>query len=99
MSSSGPSKTSGKTDEVVGSVKSSVGGMMGNKDMQHKGDAQHSEGQAQTQAAAAKQKAESHADGGKGNMEKLQGAITGDDKKKAQGDAHKAEGAMKGNTA
>jgi uncharacterized protein YjbJ (UPF0337 family) len=75
-----PSKVTGHKDEVIGSVKSSVGGLLHNNEMKAKGDAQHASGTTEVNAATAKQKADAAAEGGKGNIKSVIGSLTGNDK-------------------
>jgi uncharacterized protein YjbJ (UPF0337 family) len=75
-----PSKVTGHKDEVIGSVKSSVGGLLHNNEMKAKGDAQHASGTTEVNAAAAKQKADAAVEGGKGNIKSVIGSLTGNDK-------------------
>jgi uncharacterized protein YjbJ (UPF0337 family) len=75
-----PSKVTGHKDEILGSVKSSVGGLLHNDEMKAKGDAQHASGVTEVNAAAAKQKADAAVEGGKGNIKSVVGSLTGNDK-------------------
>jgi uncharacterized protein YjbJ (UPF0337 family) len=75
-----PSKVTGHKDEVIGSVKSSVGGLLHNNEMKAKGDAQHASGTTEVNAAVAKQKADAAVEGGKGNVKSVIGSLTGNDK-------------------
>jgi uncharacterized protein YjbJ (UPF0337 family) len=94
-----PSKVSGHSDEVIGSIKSTVGGLTGNNELKAKGDAQNTAGTGQVEAATAKQKADAAAQGGKGNVKDVVGGLIGNDKMKAEGKADQAAGAAKGNSA
>jgi uncharacterized protein YjbJ (UPF0337 family) len=94
-----PSKVSGHSDEVIGNIKSTVGGLTGNNELKAKGDAQHTAGTGQVEAATAKQKADAAAQGGKGNVKDVVGGLIGNDKMKAEGKADQAAGAAKGNSA
>jgi uncharacterized protein YjbJ (UPF0337 family) len=75
-----PSKVTGHKDEILGSVKSSVGGLLHNDEMKAKGDAQHASGVTEVNAAVAKQKADAAVEGGKGNIKSVVGSLTGNDK-------------------
>jgi uncharacterized protein YjbJ (UPF0337 family) len=75
-----PSKVTGHKDEILGSVKSSVGGLLHNDEMKAKGEAQHASGVTEVNAAVAKQKADAAVEGGKGNVKSVIGSLTGNDK-------------------
>lgn len=85
-----PTKTAGHKDELVGSIKSTVGKAVGNDELRTKGDLQNSEGTAQVNAAAAKQKAEAAVSGAKGSVKSAVGSVTGNDRLYAEGQVDKA---------
>ena len=70
---------SADADKVIGSIKSNVGGMTGNHSLQAKGEAQNAHGHAEREAVAAKNHAEGAMDGGKGNVKKAVGSLTGNE--------------------
>ena len=76
------SKTSGRTDQVIGDVKHAAGKVFGNEELQAKGEAQKHKGEASVKAAEAKDTVE-------GNAKSIWGNLTGDKKKEAEGDVQK----------
>lgn len=99
MTNGEPSKLSGHTDEVVGNIKSTVGKVTNNAELEGKGKAQNAAGTSQVEAATAKQKAEGVVDSAKGNVKSAVGSLTGNDQLHFEGEADKASGDIKGRTA
>ena len=75
------SKTSGHTDQLIGSVKENVGKVF-NKDMEAKGIAQKHKGDGEVRAAKVK-------DTVQGTGKSLWGQMTGDKSKEVEGDLQK----------
>ena len=94
-----PSKTGGKVKEATGSAKATFGKLIGNHQMEANGHAEHSKGEAEVNAATAKQKGEAAVEGGKGTVQSVIGSLTGNDRQHAEGEARRTHADVKGRTA
>ncbi|KAJ3052399.1 hypothetical protein HK097_006324 [Rhizophlyctis rosea] len=91
----GPSKTSGQSDSLMGSIKQNVGSLLGNKSQQSEGAAQRAHGDAETSAAKTQGYAQGSADSITGSIKKNVGSALGDEPMRARGAATESKGDVK----
>lgn len=87
-------RTDATMDNVAGNVKSFVGGIVGNDDMQRDGEEQKAKGDAQYKQSQAKDAAEAKGDQVKGSLQENIGGLFSDDQK-AKGKANQASADLK----
>ena len=81
-------------DKIAGNVKSFVGGVIGNDDMQRDGEEQKNKGEGQYKASQVKDAAEATGDKVKGGLQKNIGGIFSDDQRE-KGETNLASGDAK----
>ncbi|KAJ3043014.1 hypothetical protein HDV00_005920 [Rhizophlyctis rosea] len=91
----GPSKTSGTSDSIMGSIKQNVGSMFGNHSQQAEGAAQRAHGDTEVHAAKTQGYAEGSADSMTGSLKKNVGSLLGDQPMRARGAATESKGDAK----
>ncbi|KAJ3294865.1 hypothetical protein HK104_003206 [Borealophlyctis nickersoniae] len=92
---SGPSKVSGNMTATAGSIKESVGRMVGSAQMQAEGAAKRTEGNAEIQAAKTQGYTEGAVDSMGGSIKKHAGSAIGNEGMQARGAATEASGEAK----
>lgn len=90
-----PSKVSGSLSAAAGAVKENVGHAFGNKSMEAGGAADRAKGNAEVEAAKAKEYTKGTMDRVTGAVKDVSGSVVGDDQMKAEGKAEKVKGETK----
>ena len=93
--SSDPSKTNAQLNSTVGTLKETAGNIIGSKDLSETGKSQHEEGEAERKKAEGKAYGEGLAEGIKGKVQNVGGAITGDKEEQAKGSLKEEEAKAK----
>jgi uncharacterized protein YjbJ (UPF0337 family) len=89
---SGPSKTSGYTDQVTGSIKETTGKVLGNEQMQAEGLVTRKKGEGEVEAARLQQQAVAKGEQWSGSIKDTVGGIIGNEKMQTEGKIEKAKG-------
>ncbi|KAJ3033536.1 hypothetical protein HK097_004811 [Rhizophlyctis rosea] len=90
-----PSKASGQSDSVLGTIKQNVGSLLGNRSMQAEGAATRAQGDAEVKAAKSQQYTEGQVDSIGGAIKKNVGAALGDEPMRARGAETQTKGDLK----
>jgi uncharacterized protein YjbJ (UPF0337 family) len=91
-----PTQSHGKKDQLVGSVKESIGSVV-SSDLQAKGAIQKAHGEAEEHVAAVMQNIEAHADHAKGSLKKTIGSVINNKELQAEGHKDLLKGEIKKN--
>ncbi|EIM19815.1 hypothetical protein WALSEDRAFT_48524 [Wallemia mellicola CBS 633.66] len=82
-----PSKFNANYDSITGNLKESAGNILGYESLKESGAKQHASGEAEKQAATAKQYTEGATEGVQAKAQNVFGAVTGDKEQQAKGAA------------
>jgi len=82
----------GKAEEVAGSIKKTVGKVIGNEQMEAEGKAKELKGEARQEAAKAAERLKGHGEQIKGTVKEKLGDVLDDEQMEAEGKAKRLEG-------
>ncbi|KAJ3006643.1 hypothetical protein HKX48_009541 [Thoreauomyces humboldtii] len=85
--SAAPSRTQGNVDQAVGTAKSTLGSLVGNRSLEAEGKAQNAHGVYEDEAKKGSNRVEALGEGLAGKVKTVVGAVTGDQEKQARGNA------------
>ncbi|TIB80024.1 putative quinone oxidoreductase [Wallemia mellicola] len=94
-----PSKFNANYDSITGNLKESAGNILGYESLKESGAKQHASGEAEKQAATAKQYTEGATEGVQAKAQNVFGAVTGDKEQQAKGAAKEDKAEAKRNFA